>query len=183
MLDPQRSESGGLFVGDLLLHVFRRAGQQILPILPDLLQALVTRLSTAVTATFSQSLILPFAYLIGSQADVVLNLLESISIDGRSGSQILLNAWCDNAEYFQGFWNNRVRSVALSCVQFARLSVLTTSLSSSTYALSRLLLLPSPSLDNLQVRGDLIMQKGQGILTRSRSKKSEHFIILLGVAR
>ena len=99
-------------MGDLLLHVFRRAGQHILPILPGLLHALVTRLSTALTATFSQILILPFAYLIGNQADVVLNLLQNIHIDGRSGSEILLVAWCDTADFIQGYWNNRVRCEA-----------------------------------------------------------------------
>lgn len=110
MLDPSRSESGGLFVGDLLLHVFRRAGTQILPILPQLLQALVVRLSTAVTATFSQSLLLPFAYLIHAQPDTVLELLENVDApDGRKGVQVVLSTWADLADIIQGFWNNRVR--------------------------------------------------------------------------
>ena len=113
MLDPSRSESGGLFVGDLLLHVFRRAGAQILPILPQLLQALVVRLSTAITATFSQSLLLPFAYLIHAQADTVVELLESVDApDGRKGIEVVLSTWADLADIIQGFWNNRVRCVA-----------------------------------------------------------------------
>ena len=109
VLDPQRSESGGLFVGDLLLHVFRRAGPQILPILPDLLRALVLRLSTALTATFSQSLILPFAYLAGTQPDTALEMLEGIEIEGKNGMDMVLGTWCDLAESIQGFWNVRVR--------------------------------------------------------------------------
>ena len=109
VLDPQRSESGGLFVGDLLLNVFRKAIEHIVPVLPGLLKALVYRLATAVTATFSQALLLPIAYLMHSHVDVVLELLESIETDGRSGAQIVLGAWSDLAETLQGFWNIRIR--------------------------------------------------------------------------
>jgi hypothetical protein len=109
VLDPACSESGGLFVGDLLLHAFRRAAEQILPILADLLRALVIRLSTALTATYSQSLILPFAYLIHTQMDTVLQLLESVNVEGKTGVQIVLERWCEYVETFQGFWNIRIR--------------------------------------------------------------------------
>ena len=47
-------ESGGLFVGDLIIHLMRRAGEAVLPALPELLQAMLLRMSTAKTATFIQ---------------------------------------------------------------------------------------------------------------------------------
>lgn len=55
LLDPDGSESGGLFVGDLVIHLIRKAGSALGPVLPDLLRAFVNRLATAQTASFSQA--------------------------------------------------------------------------------------------------------------------------------
>ena len=53
MLESQ-DESGGLQIGDLIIHLFRRAGEAILSVLPQLLQAMVSRMTSAKTATFLQ---------------------------------------------------------------------------------------------------------------------------------
>lgn len=47
-------ESGGLVVGDLIIHLLRRASSAVLTVLPDLLQAMVRRMVTAKTASFVQ---------------------------------------------------------------------------------------------------------------------------------
>lgn len=47
-------ESGSLFIGDLIIHLMRRAGDAVLPILPQLLEAMVKRMASAKTATFVQ---------------------------------------------------------------------------------------------------------------------------------
>ena len=47
-------ESGGLVIGDLIIHLLRRAGEAVLPVLPQLLEAMVRRMRTAKTATFLQ---------------------------------------------------------------------------------------------------------------------------------
>ncbi|KAG8689246.1 hypothetical protein FRC11_003586, partial [Ceratobasidium sp. 423] len=93
LLQRDQNESGGLVVGDLIIHLFRRSGEQIGPVLPELLQAMVTRIDSAKTATFLQSLIVPFAFLIHTQRDNVLNLLESISVNSKSGLEVLIHAW------------------------------------------------------------------------------------------
>lgn len=54
VLDPQRAESAGLFVGDLILHLLRRSKDSIIGVLPDLLKTLANRLASARTASFSQ---------------------------------------------------------------------------------------------------------------------------------
>ncbi|TFY79832.1 hypothetical protein EWM64_g4180 [Hericium alpestre] len=132
-----QDESGGLFVGDLIIHLLRRAGDAVLPVLPDLLEAMVSRMRTAKTATFLQSLIIPFAFLIYSQRDVILNLLEAIHLDdGRTGLDVLINTWCENAETFQGLWPMRVSSLALC----------------------QLFLAERPSLQGLMVKGDIIVK-------------------------
>jgi hypothetical protein len=47
-------ESGGLTLGDLIIHLFRKAGDSVFPVLPELLQAMAGRMLTAKTATFTQ---------------------------------------------------------------------------------------------------------------------------------
>lgn len=109
----------------------------------------------------------------------MLELLESSMIDGRSGLDIWIQTWCENAETFQGLWANRVSSLALC----------------------DLLVSNRPSLINLMVKGDIIVkaqtQNGQNhvsyilslslifevvIMTRSRTKQStlNLFILFLG---
>ncbi|KAI5481652.1 Importin 9 [Pseudohyphozyma bogoriensis] len=147
LLDPSASESGGLFVGDLVMHLIRTAGTGLAPVLPDLLKAFVTRLATAETPSFSQSLILPFAYLIHTQADTVLSLLEGVQVaSGRPALEVLLTAWCDNVDVFQGYWGLKV----------------------STVAMVQLFSSARPSLQRIQVKGDLL-------LTDVNSKNPDQF--------
>lgn len=47
-------ESGGLLIGDLIIHLLRNAGEATLPVLPELLQAMLRRMLTAKTASFTQ---------------------------------------------------------------------------------------------------------------------------------
>lgn len=116
-----QDESGGLVIGDLIIHLFRRAGESVLPVLPDLLQAMLVRMQTAQTASFLQSLIVPFAFLVYNHCDAVLDLLESTRVGqgegesegGRLGLEVLLNTWCENAATLQGFWPTRISALAL----------------------------------------------------------------------
>lgn len=47
-------ESAGLVMGDLVIHLLRKASDAVLPALPQLLQAMVGHMTTAKTATFTQ---------------------------------------------------------------------------------------------------------------------------------
>ncbi|KAF8963883.1 armadillo-type protein [Flammula alnicola] len=145
-----QDESGGLQIGDLIIHLLRRAGESVLPVLPQLLQAMISRMINAKTATFLQSLVVPFAFLINNQRDTVLSLLESMDINGRNALDILVQTWCENAETFQGFWPSRV----------------------STLALTQLFVSERPSLQNIAVKGDIIINPATKnvIMTRSRTK-------------
>jgi hypothetical protein len=53
-LSPAFSESGGIFVGELIMHLFRKAGGAIGPVLPDLLRAIVGRLAVAKLPSYIQ---------------------------------------------------------------------------------------------------------------------------------
>jgi hypothetical protein len=83
-----------LVIGDLIIQMLRRAGEDVLPVLPELLQIMLSRMRTANTATFLQvrvlapndylfiyvftlqSLVIPFALLVYNQRDTILALLE-----------------------------------------------------------------------------------------------------------
>jgi hypothetical protein len=93
-------------------------------------------LRTVKTLSFQQSLVIPFTFLINNQRDTVLALLESMNVQGRSGLDILIQTWCENAETFQGFWPSRI----------------------STMALCQLFVSERPSLQNLMVKGDIIVK-------------------------
>jgi hypothetical protein len=47
-----KEEAGSLFIGDLIIHLLRKSGDAVLPVLPALLQAMVTRMTTAKSDLF-----------------------------------------------------------------------------------------------------------------------------------
>lgn len=59
-----------------------------------------------------------------------------MNADSRSGLDILIHTWCENAETFQGFWPSRV----------------------SVMALCQLFVSERPSLQNLIVKGDIVVK-------------------------
>jgi hypothetical protein len=48
------SESAAIFVGELIMHLFRKAGSTMGPVLPDLSKAVVNRLAHAKMASCIQ---------------------------------------------------------------------------------------------------------------------------------
>ncbi len=158
------SESGGLAVGDLVVAILRKAGDRVAHVLPELANAMVQRLSTAQTATFTQSLIMPIAYLMhesDEQAKQVMDLLESVQVASSSqapgsesgnGLEVLCKKWVDNVETFQGFWAQRVSALALAKVLDSR----------------------RPFLNTINVRGDILPDTSGIIRTRSRAKTMPH---------
>lgn len=155
LLSPDVEEAAGLATGDLLVTLFRKAGDAVGPMMGPLLEVVIKRLSVAKTATGSQSLIIPYAYLIQKDPTSVLDLLEKITLEnGQNGLQVLLSSWCENAETFIGNWATRV----------------------SHAALTQLFMTQRPSLDQIRVKGDLIITAATSnvIVTRSRAKQTPH---------
>ncbi|KAK4689861.1 importin-9, partial [Tremellales sp. Uapishka_1] len=177
-LAPTFSESGGIFVGDLIMHLFRKAGTSMAPVLGDLLRGVVERLSTAQMPSFIQvssvelvrvsfahphpplqSLVLPFAYLFGTEYTQSTIDLLGFSVTLPDGStkpalELVLSAWCETSDTIAGSWNIRV----------------------SNLGMSRLFLMPMASIQNVMVRGDLIVSDANRntIMTRSRTKQNPH---------
>ncbi|EGF83226.1 hypothetical protein BATDEDRAFT_84771 [Batrachochytrium dendrobatidis JAM81] len=148
LLDPSQSESAAMFVGDLVTKLIQKGHAILAPVLPELLHSVVCRLESARRPTFIQTLVLVFAHLIQNQMDVVISFLSESVVNNKDGLSILLNAWCDNFQDFHGVFANKT-----SCT-----------------ALAKMLSNPSPLLDKIQVRGDLIVPSETKIITRSISK-------------
>ncbi|OWZ73050.1 hypothetical protein AYX14_01478 [Cryptococcus neoformans] len=157
-LAPTFSESGGIFVGELIMHLFRKAGEAIGPVLPDLLRAVVTRLATATMPSFTQTLVLPFAYLFSTEHTAnTINLLSQFSVPVPPGGEkraldLVLSAWCDTSDTITGSWNIRV----------------------SDMGMSKLFVLSDQRLREVIVKGDLIISEANRntIMTRSRTRQT-----------
>ncbi|KIR36656.1 hypothetical protein I352_01614 [Cryptococcus deuterogattii MMRL2647] len=157
-LAPTFSESGGIFVGELIMHLFRKAGEAIGPVLPDLLRAVVTRLATATMPSFIQTLVLPFAYLFSTEhTSNTIDLLSQFSVTVPSGDEkraldLVLGAWCDTSDTITGSWNIRV----------------------SDLGMSKLFVLSDQRLREVIVKGDLIISEANRntIMTRSRTRQT-----------
>lgn len=96
------------------------------------------------------------------QPETVLSLLENLTIPGPTGQPaqpalaVLLSHWCDYANDFQGYWNQKVFSVAMA----------------QLYSLAA----ERPALQQVQVKGDLLLTEANTnkIMTRARARASAY---------
>ncbi|KAI8975506.1 armadillo-type protein [Mycotypha africana] len=150
LLEPTGSDSDALFVGDLIVSLIQKAGNGIAPVLPDLLTAVLGRLMNTDNQPFIQSLVMVFTHLFISQQDTVFQFLCDSQINGRNGLEILMTTWCENYDSFSGYYTIKVSAVALS----------------------KIFLSSDPRLQNITVKGEIIVNPNGGIVTRSRAKRN-----------
>jgi hypothetical protein len=152
LLAPSIDDNAACEVGGLAAELVEKAGHDRLgPFLPQLLQAVANRLATAQAAVFIQSLILVFARLSLHGAHDVLEFLNQIQINGENGLHVVMPKWLENSVTFAGY--DEVRQ--------------------NVIALSKLYTLNSPLLQQIMVKGDLIVNPGDSqIKTRSRSRQN-----------
>ncbi|KAH6634823.1 armadillo-type protein [Chaetomium sp. MPI-SDFR-AT-0129] len=149
LLGPDIEDTAASEVGGLAAELVEKAGHERLgPFLPQLLQAVATRLETAEAAPFIQSLILVFARLSLVGAQDVVNFLSDIQINGQVGLQVVLGKWLENSVNFAGYDEIRQNVIALS----------------------KLYSLNDSRLAQTMVKGDLIIANTDRIMTRSRAK-------------
>lgn len=104
LLGPSIEDNSASEVGGLAAELVEKAGQERLgPFLPQLLQAVAIRLTSAQAAAFIQSLILVFARLSLHGAPDVVEFLSQIQINGESGLQVVLVKWLENSVNFAGY--------------------------------------------------------------------------------
>ncbi|KAL2760104.1 hypothetical protein ACRALDRAFT_2045619 [Sodiomyces alcalophilus JCM 7366] len=151
LLTPSVEDNSASEVGGLAAELVEKAGNERLgPFLPQLLQAVATRLATAEAAPFIQSLILVFARLSLVGAHDVVEFLGQIQINNKSGLQVVLSKWLENSINFAGYDEIRQNVIALS----------------------KLYSLNDPRIAQVMVKGDLIPNTNNDgkILTRSRAR-------------
>lgn len=161
LLTPSVEDNSASEVGGLAAELVEKAGNERLgPFLPQLLQAVATRLATAEAAQFIQSLILVFARLSLVGANDVVEFLSQIQINNESGLQVVLGKWLENSVNFAGYDEIRQNVIALS----------------------KLYSLNDPRIAQVMVKGDLIPNTNNDgkIMTRSRARasKSDFFLFL-----
>ncbi|KJR80210.1 importin beta-5 subunit [Sporothrix schenckii 1099-18] len=151
LLGPAVEDNSASEVGGLAAELVEKAGHQRLGdgMLERLLQAVATRLSSAQTAPFIQSLILVFARLCLTAAGEVVAFLSQITVGQENGLAVVLSKWLENSPNFAGYDEIRQNVIALS----------------------KLYDLNDPLINQTQVKGDLIVPTSDRIMTRSRAKQ------------
>lgn len=114
LLKPEIEDNSASEVGGLAAELVEKAGQERLgPYLPQLLNAVASRVDTAQAPAFIQSLILVFARLSLAGAQDVVEFLCQLQINGQSGLQIVLSKWLENSTSFAGYDEIRQKYVAV----------------------------------------------------------------------
>jgi importin-9 len=104
LLGPSIEDNAASEVGGLAAELVEKAGSERLgPFLPQLLQAVASRLATAQAAPFIQSLILVFARLSLNSAHDVVEFLSTIQIGNENGLQVVMSKWLENSVSFAGY--------------------------------------------------------------------------------
>ncbi|KAJ5098185.1 Armadillo-like helical [Penicillium argentinense] len=151
LLGPAVDDNAAVEVGQLAAELVERAGSERLgPYLPQLLQAVAQRLSTAQQAQFIQSLILVFARLTLISAREVVDFLAQLNLGGQSGLTLVLSKWLENSVNFAGY----------------------DEIKQNIFALAHLYELSDPRLAEVPVKGDLIVENTGRIKTRSQARNN-----------
>ncbi|KAK5661171.1 hypothetical protein OQA88_11062 [Cercophora sp. LCS_1] len=151
LLGHEIEDNAASEIGGLAAELVEKAGSERLgPFLPQLLQAVATRLDSAQAAPFIQSLILVFARLSLVGAQDIATFLSDIQVNGQSGLQVVLAKWLENSVNFAGYDEIRQNVIALS----------------------KLYSLNDARIAQTQVKGDLVIPTSNRIMTRSRARQN-----------
>lgn len=104
-----------------------------------------------------QSLLTPMSFLIYSHRDSVLDVLASFEVDSvqppKSGLEVFISGWMENAEGLQGLWSQRLKYYFTNVHQ-----VTMTNMSNSDLAICSILSSDKTEIFNIPVKGDLIIK-------------------------
>ncbi|KAF9910763.1 hypothetical protein BX616_010777 [Lobosporangium transversale] len=148
LLNPSQDEPGAILVGELISKLIKNGGNMISPILPEMLNAVAFRLASARVPLFIQSLVMVFAYLFLDQQGAQIDFLSAMTIDGRTGLDVVLTSWLLNHVDFQGVYYQKL----------------------STVALTKAFIAADPRMLAIHVKGDMIVTNSSRRMTRSKAK-------------
>jgi len=137
-----------LYVGALVIKLFKKAPSQLGPYIGDMLKAVLERLQKSNLPSLRQSLILVFAHIANSQTKELVDFLSGIPVNASTGLEYVLNEWTRMHPEFQKAYETKISIVGLC----------------------KILSLNHGALLNLPVKGDPIVELTDKIVTRSRAK-------------
>lgn len=177
LLSPAVDDNAASEVGALAAELVEKAGSELLgPYLPQLLTAVAVRLGSASQAQFIQSLTLVFARLSLINAKEVIDFLGQMQVDQENGLQLVLSKWLENSVNFAGYDEIRQKYVHLiqpSARRQTSIDTIADTMMVSVVALSKVYDLKDPRLEQIQVKGNLIVPTSDRIMTRSRARTSK----------
>lgn len=149
LLGPSIDDNAAAEIGGLASEVVTQAGsEQLGPYLMQLLQAVAQRVAIAEQTQVVQSLIGVFARLALNNAKDVVDFLTQLQIGADSGLSAVMHKWLEGSNLFVGYEDIRQNVIALS----------------------KLYALHDERLQQVQVKGDLIVPTSDRIITRSQRK-------------
>ncbi|KAJ3195105.1 Importin 9 [Irineochytrium annulatum] len=96
LLNPYDADMGTISIGSVITAFIKHAGQALLPVLPDLLAAVVRRLNIPKTIpSVVESLVLVFAQLLNEHLQTTISFLAEMRVDGETGLNIVLRRWSE----------------------------------------------------------------------------------------
>ena len=166
LLSPSLEDGASAFAAPLLGQMLRRLPGEIAPILPEIVSAVVARVSRARQPNLIAALMSIFARLAHADCDALVGLLAQMPVppggepetgeDGvapsRNALELVLRAWCAYQPDVQGAFDIKL----------------------TTSALAALLASGNPALDAVGVRGELVIETGEtgqrAIRTRAKAR-------------
>merc|ERR1719270_2902795 len=157
LLNPVGSEFTATFVGRLVTTLIQKTGDRLGTDLDALLKAVLSKLQGSETLSVIQSLLMVYAQLVHTQLEAVLRFLCSVpGPTGENALNFVLTEWVARQHLFYGAYETKVSIVALS-------KLLQHGVNNN-----------DTRLQEINVKGDLIITPGANPQSRTRSQKKSN---------
>ena len=157
LLNPVGSEFTATFVGRLVTTLIQKTGDRLGTDLDALLKAVLSKLQGSETLSVIQSLLMVYAQLVHTQLEAVLRFLCSVpGPTGENALNFVLTEWVARQHLFYGAYETKVSIVALS-------KLLQHGVNNN-----------DTRLQEINVKGDLIITPGANTQSRTRSQKKSN---------
>jgi len=148
LLDPTLSDLTSASAGPLVTSLVTLVADQLGPALPELLRAVVMRLTNSRLPVLTQSLVLVFARLANTHMQAVFDFLSSVVVNSQDGLSFVLGYWTKYHLEFNGDLGLKV----------------------SLDGLAKVFHSADPRLDAIYVPGDLVVDVNSARASRSKKK-------------
>lgn len=148
-LSPELSDSAANRCGSIVSSLIDQFQNYLLSeFLTQILEATVNRLIIAKESATIENLIMVFCQLVLKSPEEMIDFLNNMQLQGKSGLAVILPIWFDSYEVTRGYEQ----------------------IKQNTLALGKIFSLGDPRVEGLVVNGDIIPYEGDLIITRSMAK-------------